>query len=29
MSDDSLDPRVARTRRDVVDTTAALLMESG
>lgn len=29
MSDDSLDPRVARTRRDVVDTTAALLLESG
>lgn len=29
MSAETLDPRVARTRRDVIDTTAALLLGSG
>jgi len=29
MADEALDPRIARTRRDVVDTTAALLLENG
>ena len=29
MTDEAIDPRVARTRRDVVDATAALLLEVG
>lgn len=29
MPDDATDPRVARTRRDVIDATAALLLEQG